>query len=345
MIKKYLLIFALISLFACTQQVKMDLAGRGETMPSGPSAIAWDGKNLIAAKEGLIVFLNNIDTAVVGSIFNYKGHYFFDRFPITIVSKENPSYITGIAWEKTLGEAGYIWVADSANRRILKVTPQGDIVRKINITSLYPEDLTYDGEYLWAADSKRRKIFKLNTVDGSVVAEYLSPVNIPTALAWDGKYLIIAGIKDSNFLKTTSENVKIVKLDPQSGKVVETVLIPEHFGKPLNELSFPTGMTWINDKIWVADKNSGSIVILKDWTETTEDPKNYKLATFTPTPKEVVIEEKVEDEDKDKELLLEEAKRAAEEARQAAEEARKAAEEAKKAAEKAIKAFELQQKK
>lgn len=332
MIKYLLLCIMILTSIACTQQVRMDVSGVGETIPTGPSALAWDGKNVIIAKAGLIAFLENVDTAATGSIYNYEGHYFFDRYPITITSKENSPSITGLAWEKASGGTGYIWVADSANKRILKVTPQGDIVRKININAVYPEDITFDGQYLWAADSKRGKIFKLSTVDGSVVAEYLSPVSIPTALAWDGKYLIIAGIIDPNFLQTSSENVKIVKLDTNSGKVVENVLIPKHFAQHLSSLSMPTGMTWVNDKIWIADRNSGKIVILSDWTTASDDPKNYKLTTVTPTFKKVKVEEKAKDKD-------------AEEAKRAAEEARKAAEEAKKAAEAAKKAFELQQKK
>lgn len=332
MIRYLLLFIMLFALTACTEQIKVEVSGVGETIPTGPSALAWDGKNIIIAKEGLIAFLENIDTATTGSIYNYEGHYFFDRYPITVTSKENPPYITGLAWEKASGGTGYIWVADSANKRLLKISPQGDVLRKIAVPASYLEDITFDGEYLWAADSKRCKIFKLNTADGSVAAEYLSPVKIPTALAWDGKYLIVAGILDPNFLQTTSENVKIVKLDTNSGKVVENVLIPKHFAQHLSSLSMPTGMAWINNKIWIADRNSGSIVVLSDWTIASEDSKNYKLTTVTPTFKKVTVEEKSKDKD------IEEAKRAAEEARRAAEEAKRAAEAAKKA-------FELQQKK
>lgn len=334
MFKYLLLFFAILSLIACTEQVKIDLAGVGETIPTGPSAIAWDGKDIIIAKEGLIVFLENIDTAATGSIYNYEGHYFFNRYPITITSKENSPYVTGLAWEKASGGTGYIWAADAANKKILKISPQGDIIRKIDIKGIYIEDITFDGEYIWVADSKRRKIYQLSTTDGSVVAEYLSPVTIPTALAWDGKYLIVAGILDPNFLETTSENVRIVKLDVKSGKVISNVLIPKHFAQHLSSLSLPTGMAWINDKLWVADRNSGKIVILSDWTIASEDSKNYKLTTVTPTFKKVKVEEKT----KDKEKEIEEAKKAAEEAKKAAEEAKKAAEAAKKA-------FELQQKK
>lgn len=330
MIRYLLLCSMILTCIACSQQLRMDVSGVGETIPTGPSALTWDGKNIIVAKEGLIAFIDNIDTATTGSIYKYEGHYFFDRYPITITSKDNPPYITGLAWQKTFGAAGYIWVADSANRRLLKVSPQGDVLRKINIPSIYLEDITFDGQHLWAADSKRGKIFKLSTADGSVLAEYLSPVTLPTALAWDGKYLIVTGIVDPNFLQTTSENVKIVKLDVDTGKVIANVHIPKHFAQHLSSLSMPTGMVWINDKIWISDRNSGMVVILSDWTYASEDPKNYKLTTTSTTFKKVPVKEKAQD--------IEEAKRAAEEARKAAEEAKKAAEAAKKA-------FELQQKK
>lgn len=115
--RKYLTILILLIISAgCTEQVKMDIAGVGESIPSGVSAITWDGKNLIVAKEGIIVFLDEIDTATAGSIIGYEGNYFFNNYPVTITSKENPPYITGIAWQQTSGNTGFIWVADAANK-------------------------------------------------------------------------------------------------------------------------------------------------------------------------------------------------------------------------------------
>lgn len=330
---RYLLIPLLVlSIVACTQQLRVDVSGVGETVPTGPSAIAWDGKNLIIAKEGLISFLDNIDTATTGSIYGYEGHYFFDRYPITITSNENAPNITGLAWEKSVAGTGYIWVTDGANRRLLKISPKGDIQRKLSLSAVYPEDMTFDGEFLWIVDSKRSRIFKISPIDASVVAEYQSPIKVPTALAWDGKYLIIGGISDTSNLSESAERVSILKLEPQSGRVVGRVFIPKHFTQHISELSWPLGMAWINDKIWISDRNSGKIIVLSDWTETVEDPKNYKLATTTPTVKKLPVKEAPTERD------IEEAKRAAEEAKKAAEEAKKAAEAAKKA-------FELQQKK
>lgn len=322
----------LLSIVACTQQLKVDVSGVGETVPTGPSAIAWDGKNLIIAKEGLISFIDNIDTATTGSIYGYEGHYFFDRYPITITSNENTPKITGLAWEKSVAGTGYIWVADASNRRILKISPKGDIQRKLSLSAVYPEDMTFDGEFLWIADSKRSRIFKISPIDASAVAEYHSPIKIPTALAWDGKYLIIGGINDPSNLRESAERVSIVKLDINSGKVIERVLIPKHFTKPISELSWPLGMAWINDKIWISDRNSGKIIVLSDWTESFDDSTIYKVASTTPTVKKLPLKEAATN-------------KGIEEAKKAAEEARKSAEEAKRAAEAAKRAFELQQKK
>lgn len=330
--KYFLLVVVLIALIGCSEQLKVDVSGVGETTPTGFSALSWDGKNLIVAKEGLLAFIDKIDTATTGSIYNYEGHYFFDRYPITITSSQNPTNITGVAWQRTEGGSGYLWVTDTANRRLLKLTLQGDIIRQIPIKDFYPEDITFDGNYLWVADSKRAKIFRVSTEDGSIVSEYLSPVTIPTAVAWDGKYLIVGGIINPQFLANSSENVKIVKLDPEKGKVQEEVIIPKDFTQHLSSLSFPTGMAWINGKIWVSDRNSGSIVILQDWTIASEDSKIYKITTTQPQLKKLPTQEK------SKMMEVEEAKRAAEEAKRAAEEAKQAAEAAKKA-------FELQQKK
>jgi len=326
MYRYLVLIFSVLAIVGCTEQVRLDVAGVGETMPQSPTAITWDGKNLIVGKEGLIAFIDNIDTATAGSIYNYEGHYFFDRYPITITSGENPTYINGIAWQKTVGSTGYIWVADSANKRILKVTPQGDILKKLPLEKIYPEDITFDGQYLWIADSKREKIFKITPEDGSVIAEYLSPVKIPTAIAWDGKYLIIAGIINPLNPSSSTDNVRIIRLDTASGKVIEEIPNSRY-------LSSPVGMVWIDGKLWISDRNSGYIVKISDWGSPIIDEKNYKLVEVPSTIKKVEIKEK-QKADKD-----------VEEAKRAAEEARKAAEDAKRAAEAAKKAFELQQKK
>lgn len=325
---KYLILVAGILIFTgCTEQVKMDISGAGETIPTGVGAIAWDGKNFIAAKEGIIVFLDNIDTATAGSIIGYEGHYFFDRYPITITSKENPPYITGIAWQKTSGDTGFIWVADAANKIILKVTPQGEVIRKFPSVAVYPDDIAFDGEYLWIVDSKKGKIYRVSTEDGTSVAEYLSPVTMPLALAWDGKSLIIAGLKDFKSPTYSSDNVKIVKLDPESGKITEEVLGSRY-------ISYPAAMVWVDGKLWISDRNSGYIVKISDRGTPSEDGRNYKIATVTPIFKKTEIKEEKKEAEKD-----------VEEAKRAAEEARKAAEEAKRAAEAAKKAFELQQKK
>lgn len=183
---------------------------------------------------------------------------------------------------------------------------------------IYPEDITFDGQYLWIADSKREKIFKITPEDGSVIAEYLSPVKIPTAIAWDGKYLIIAGIINPLNPSSSTDNVRIIRLDTASGKVIEE--IPNSC-----YLSSPVGMVWIDGKLWISDRNSGYIVKISDWGSPIIDEKNYKLVEVPSTIKKVEIKEK-QKADKD----VEEAKRAAEEARKAAEEAKRAAEAAKK---------------
>ncbi|GAQ94181.1 hypothetical protein TAGGR_1360 [Thermodesulfovibrio aggregans] len=318
---------SLIFAIACTEQVKTDIAGVGETLPTAPSAIAWDGKNLIVAKEGIIAFLDNIDTATAGSFIGYEGHYFLNNYPITITSKDNPVYITGVAWQKTSGNTGFIWVADAANKRLLKVTPQGEVVRKLSLTSIYPEDMTFDGQYLWIADSKRGKLFKITTEDGSIIEEYLSPVNYPSAITWDGKYLIVAGVKEHAVPSDSSDNVKIVRFDTSSGRVVEDIPNSRY-------ISYPAGMVWVDGKLWISDRNSGYIVKISDWGTPSSDEKNYKLAKKSPATKKIEAKEEKKETEKD----IEEAKRAAEEAKRAAEEAKRAAEAAKKA-------FELQQKK
>ncbi|MCS7215476.1 MAG: hypothetical protein RMI30_07970 [Thermodesulfovibrio sp.] len=321
------ILICLIVSAGCTEQIKMDIGGVGETLPSGVSAITWDGKNLIVAKDGIIVFLDHIYLATAGSFIGYEGSYFLNNYPVTVTSKENTPFITAIAWQQVSGNTGFIWIADAANKRILKITPQGKVVRKFSLTSVYPEDMVFNEDGLWIADSKRKKIYRISIEDGSILSEYLSPVPIPTAIAWDGKYLVLAGINNLDIVYNSSDNVKIVKLDSVTGKVVEEVM-------PSRYISSPTGMVWINGKLWISDRNSGNIFIISDRGIPSQDENNYKLDMIPSTVKKLEIKEEKQKEEKD-----------IEEAKKAAEEARKAAEEAKRAAEAAKKAFELQQKK
>ncbi|MEN2994158.1 MAG: hypothetical protein ABDH19_02270 [Thermodesulfovibrio sp.] len=317
MLRYLIILICLLVLLGCTERVKIDIAGVGETSASGVSALSWNGKNLIVAKEGIVAFLDRIDKAKANSIIGYEGSYIFDNYPVTITSKEKTPHITAVAWQQSSGDKGFIWIADVANKSILKITPQGEVLRKLSLTSVYPEDMVFNEDGLWIADSKRKRIYRISTEDGSILSEYLSPVPIPTAIAWDGKYLIIAGIK--SIFSNSSDNVKIVKLDPKEGKVLEEVV-------PSKYISFPTGMTWIDGKLWISDRDSGYIVIISDRGITSQDIRNYKIEIIPPTAKQLDIKE-----EKRKEECIEEAK--------------KAAEEAKRAAEAAKKAFELQQKK
>ncbi len=131
--------------------------------------------------------------------------------------------------------------------------------------------MTFDGQYLWIADSKRGKLFKITTEDGSIIEEYLSPVNYPSAITWDGKYLIVAGVKEHAVPSDSSDNVKIVRFDTSSGRVVEDIPNSRY-------ISYPAGMVWVDGKLWISDRNSGYIVKISDWGTPSSDEKNYKLA-------------------------------------------------------------------
>jgi len=48
---RYLLLILSFLVFGCTEQVKVDLSGVGETMTPATTALTWDGKNLIVAKR------------------------------------------------------------------------------------------------------------------------------------------------------------------------------------------------------------------------------------------------------------------------------------------------------
>jgi len=254
-----------ITLAGCTEQVKVDMQGAGETIPTGSTGIAFDGKDLLVAKEGLIAFIDNIDTATAGSIYGYEGHFYFDRYPITITSKENKPYITGLAWQNTAGNTGFIWASDEANRRILKISPQGDVLTRIPLTKIYPEDITFDGEYLWVVDSKRKKYLNSQQKMVQLFQSIFLQFRYPQLLHGMEKFNCWR-IKNLNNPAPSPDNVQIIKLDPVSGNVMENVETSRY-------LTSPAGMVWINGKLWISDRNSGNIVIISDKGEPSTDNK------------------------------------------------------------------------
>ncbi|UCF04869.1 MAG: transglutaminase [bacterium] len=75
---------------------------------------------------------------------------------------------------------------------------------------------------------------------GDISRKLQLPINNPTGVAWDGKYLWIADRKTDLFYK----------LDPENGEIAGTIESPGYF---------PSGLAWDGDLLWSTDPADGRI--------------------------------------------------------------------------------------
>ncbi|KJU87623.1 hypothetical protein MBAV_000183, partial [Candidatus Magnetobacterium bavaricum] len=87
----------------------------------GPNAMAYNGRDLLIGDRDMVFSLNNIKTGSYSSIhdmFTSDGNAMLSRFPVPL-----PRLFTicGMAWEGECCEDGFLWVADSQNKELVKL--------------------------------------------------------------------------------------------------------------------------------------------------------------------------------------------------------------------------------
>ncbi len=210
---------SLLLLAGCgPKQFRADLFQANEMKGWGPEGLAWNGRDLVLGSERLITFHSAIEPASfvnVGSFYNSEGSYVYSRDPMVLTSSR-PIQICGMAWEAGCCGDGYLWIANSLGRELLKVSQKNEIVASIPFPGEFPGGLAFDGKDLWAADSAKSRIYRIAT-DGTVLAEIPSPVTSPTGLAWDCEQLWVVGLESCRSATKDCNPARLMRVDPQTG--------------------------------------------------------------------------------------------------------------------------------
>lgn len=337
----------LLFIGGCAQQFKSPMFQSNDYEGFGPNGITWNGRDLVIGDNRLIIEVNSIETGPYisdTSKFNSEGFYRFARDPEPIKGTTKDLKICGLAWEGECCGKGFLWVADEGNKEILKLDAYNNVMRRFPSPGDTPSGVAYDGKDLWVSDSAESKIYKVSTEDGTVLAEYNSPIKVPTDLTWDCENIWVLGLDQCKNVTKACYTPRLVKLDLKTAKVTEEQELPKQIIRPVS-IVWVDGSMWIGDyvlnrifRVPVSPKKVTDETVYA--TSITYKPRKIAVKEMPPEREEVKPEVRVEEKP-----LTDEAKKAAEEARRAAEEAKEAARKAAEAAEKSKKAFELQQKK
>lgn len=344
----FILIFSvLLIITGCAQQFKSPMFQSNDYSGYGPNGLTWNGRDFIVGDGRLIMEINSVETGPYiseKSKFISEGFYKFARDPEPVKGTTKDLKIYGLAWEGECCGKGFLWVADEGNKEILKLNAHNNVIKRFPSPGEMPSGIAFDGKDLWVSDATESKIFKVSTDNGTVLAEYNSPIKVPTDLTWDYENIWIIGLDQCKNVTKTCYTPRLVKLDVKTAKVTEEIELPRQIVRPVS-------LIWVDGVMWIGDYELNRIFKITSTPQKITDDTVYATA-ITYKPRKIAIEEMPAEKVEKEEVKTEEAKPSTDEAKKAAEEARRAAEEAKEAAKKAVeaaekskKAFELQQRK
>ncbi|MBF0591131.1 MAG: hypothetical protein HQL02_03480 [Nitrospirae bacterium] len=290
--------FVLFTLSACAQQFKTPMFQPFDSKGWGPNAMTYNGRDLLIGGRDIIFSLNSISTgpySTITDLFTSDGRAMLSRFPVPL-----PRLFTicGMAWEGECCEEGFLWIADSQNKEIVKLRFNDNqlmntfkmdgkeppkALKSLTLNGQYlnieaPHGLTFDGQYLWIADARASKIYQLSTEDGSVVAAFNSPVKRPAGLAWDCESLWVVGYDTCRHVTEECQSPKLVKLDVKSGKVTQSIKLPY-------AITRPSALQWMKGNLWVADYSLNRVFIVTGPSDVDDDiVYTIDIATKQPEP-------------------------------------------------------------
>lgn len=278
-----LLIFIMVSGCGGTQQFKTAMFQPNDFGGWGPNGLTWNGRDFVIGDGNLIIEVNSIETGRFirnGSKHNSDGFFSFARTPEMISGYiegiKKDVKICGMAWEGECCGRGFLWIADSQNKLIIKLDAYNKILKYFPTPGDSPHGLAFDGKNLWVGDSLNSKIYKISTEDGAVLSEFNSPVKDLSGLAWDCSNIWVSGIDDC---KVTSKNCykpRLLKLDLLSGKVTSEIDLP-------NQLERPSSLVWVDGIMWIADHQTNRIFKVPANGHSVEDETVYRTTiTFKP---------------------------------------------------------------
>ncbi|MBF0234548.1 MAG: hypothetical protein HQK65_16125 [Desulfamplus sp.] len=248
-----LFVLLLVLLSGCApHQFKTDLFSSSEHESQvGPTALAWDGKNLIMGTTNQIVFVRNIVTEPFYS-FSKKdtmlngGAYSSGRFP---GPQQMDLDVCGMAWEGECCGEGFLWIADAKNDMIIKMKPDLKLVSQFKSPVPAPNGIAFDGKSLWIVSKYSFKIVKFNPDMQSIENIYYSPIHRPTGLTWDcNGYIWVVGIDDCRTSEKRCYKPRLLSIDVNSGKIVYEAKLPE-------AITRPTSVALAEKHFWVGDYN------------------------------------------------------------------------------------------
>ncbi len=108
------------------------------------------------------------------------------------------TYLQGLTW---VPKTGHLWVLaaqdfgnPASSPKMLKVTPDGEVVQQLPFPSSFPKDITFDGQHLWAVSILAGQIFQFS-LTGEQLNQYAMKNNeLPTGIAWLGSYFRIISV-------------------------------------------------------------------------------------------------------------------------------------------------------
>lgn len=230
-----IILFMITSLvFGCgTQQFKADTFQSFYSQGWGPTAMTYNGRDLIIGDDTLIMEISSITTGryyYEDYPYNDNGYFSYSRHPQSIRSVAK---IAGIAWEGECCGLGSLWIADSVNKQIVKLSPTHQVLKVFSTGNVVPQGLAFDGKNLWTSDVSKGKIYKISSDDGSQIIEMSSPVQKPMALAWDCDSLLVLGINDCTGVLSSCIEKQLFKINPQNATILEEIKLPKQIKKPV----------------------------------------------------------------------------------------------------------------
>lgn len=241
----------------------------------GPNGIAWNGRNFVLGDNNFIIEQSQLVTGIFfspNSYYNSDGFFYIPTHPVSIDRVLGKKVkICDLAWEGECCGKGFLWIADSLNKEIIKLTGDYEFVKKIPSPASFPNGLTFDGKNLWVADSKEAIIYKISPDDGRVLERFYSPIEKPTGLAWDCSSLWIIGMNTCKYASEDCYSRRLVKLDVESGKVTHEIKLP-------SQIVRPSSMVWVEGILWVGDYYHNRVFKIKEITAyEIHDTKSYKV--------------------------------------------------------------------
>jgi len=173
-----------------------------------------------------------------------------------------PDYVyrvVGMTW----GE-GFYWMV-TFDGTLMKVSPEGVVVKSVSIPVEYPQAIAYGGGSLWLSDGpigpdvNNEVIVQVDQVGGEI-CRFSVPTESPAGLAWADNHLWLA--------ETGRDSLRLLDIDPAASCLSGTAVVDNSIivGKPLGSLAWDgTNLLAAGDSLYRITLG-GAIIRAYGWT-------------------------------------------------------------------------------